>query len=220
MASFEGKNIISVYSNTHEYIYNEYFLKSYNKFLSKDFKLCATKIDQISKSGNYGTQEFNLMTLEKLRWIIKNIDVSNKNLLVFSDCDIQFFNLLNFNIADKDIMFQDDYYGYCTGFFICKQSNKVLSFFKEVENYMTQMNMKVNDQEATNNVLKYYQDVLVGYLPRNKYWTIANFLNGKIWIGQSFDCPKDIIMHHANFTIGIENKVKLLESVRNKMYEE
>jgi hypothetical protein len=56
----------------------------------------------------------------------------------------------------------------------------------------------------------------IGRLDRNKYWTIANYTGG-VWNGSiDFKVPENILVHHANWTIGTDNKIKLLNEVRLK----
>ena len=52
--------ILTFYSDTHKILYEDYFLKSYTKHLSKDFKLLEKKIDQISVSGDFASFGFDL----------------------------------------------------------------------------------------------------------------------------------------------------------------
>jgi hypothetical protein len=33
--------------------------------------------------------------------------------------------------------------------------------------------------------------------------------------GQKINMPKYLVMHHANWTVGIDNKLKLMKQVRN-----
>ena len=42
-------------------------------------------------------------------------------------------------------------------------------------------------------------------------------LQGREWDGdESFDVPDDIVLHHANYTRGIDNKFKLLDLVKQQ----
>jgi hypothetical protein len=147
--------IITFYSDTHKELYDT-FISSFNKNLSKDYKLYTRKIDQVSPSGEYNSKGFDLAMVEKLSWIIENIDTTDINTMVFSDCDVQFFRDIDFDIKDYDILFQHDYIekfnyswfngenklgkypNYCAGFFICKQTDKVKSFFQDVKNNLIQ----------------------------------------------------------------------------------
>jgi hypothetical protein len=215
--------ILTFYSDTHKILYEDYFLKSYKKHLSNDFKLLEKKIEQISPSGDFASFGFDLTMLEKIKWILENIDLEDEGYLVFADCDIQFFGNLEFDLRSHDILFQHDYYdrNYCAGFFVCKQNEKVLNFFNMVyDEFKASMNGKIDDQYVINNILKNRTlDLSSGFLPSDKYWTVAFSTNGNVWSNQPVTCPKTVIMHHANFTIGVDNKIALMDIVKNILEE-
>ena len=213
--------IITFYSDSHKILYEDYFLNSYNKYLSKDFTLFEKKIDQLSPTGDFASIGFDKTMMEKILWILENIDINDNNYLVFADCDIQFFKNLEFDLSSHDILFQSDFYenNYCAGFFICKQNERVFNFFKLVYDvFNSNMNGKIDDQAVINNLLNnnLELDLKFGLLPSNKYWTVGFSTGGIVWIGQDIVCPDEIIVHHANFTIGVNNKIELMNKVREK----
>ncbi len=118
-----------------------------------------------------------------------------------------------------DIVFQmdsDDIY--CAGFFICNQSYKVLNFFKLVRDELgRRFNGVIHDQIIINDLIRNNQHgIEVGKLDKNEFWTIANSIGG-VWNGTAeFNVPSNLIVHHANWTIGIDNKLKLLNLTRQK----
>jgi hypothetical protein len=204
--------LITCYSDSHESMFDKYFLPSFNSHLS-NYELKVKKLKQISSTGNYGSRDFNLTCKEKIRWILENFEIDSKEEVVYSDCDVQFFGKLDYFLGNNDILFQYDYNRYCTGFFIFKQTKTVLDFLLSVEK-MTSSGM--DDETASDGILKNHK-IVCGILPKEKYWTIGSITKGNVWTGQKFDCPKEIIMHHANWTVGIPNKLLLLEIVKCKM---
>jgi hypothetical protein len=216
------KKIITFYSDSHKEIY-DMFYKSYCKYLQDTFQLKVKKIEQVSPTGEYETEGFDLAMLEKIEWIIENIDLNDNNWMVFSDCDVQFFKNIEENLGEYDILFQEDIGSYCAGFFICKQNQKVLDFFKYVyETLKLNLNGKIHDQTVINYLLlnKLFTNIEAGLLNRNKYWTVANSNGGRVWNGEEINnVPNDIIMHHANFTVGINNKINLLNKIKTKVIE-
>lgn len=213
--------LLTYYTNSHKKIYELFFLPSYNEFLNEDFKLVNSEYDQITEDISYGTNGFNQTMIGKIEHILKNIDTDDKEPLVFSDCDVQFFqnisNDLKKEIEDYDIKFQDDIVCVCAGFFICKQNENVKFFFENVLNNLK--NSFINgydDQQIINSFLRSGKyNLKHGLLPKNKYFTVASSNNSKQWTGESFIIPKNILVHHANWTVGIENKLKLLEYVKS-----
>jgi hypothetical protein len=79
------------------------------------------------------------------------------------------------------------------------------------------MDGKIDDQAIVNNLLNNKSlnlDLAFGTLPHDKYWTIAFSTNGVVWDGQEVTCPNTVIAHHANFTIGMKNKINLMNTIK------
>jgi hypothetical protein len=217
------KKLITFYSNSHKEIY-DIFYNSYCKYLINDYNLSTLNIDQMSPTGEYESEGFDLTMLKKVEWIIENINTNDSDILVFADCDIQFFQNIEEDLGEFDIKFQEDIGSYCAGFFICKQNQKVLDFFKYVhETLKLNLDGKIHDQTIINHLLhnKIFTDINVGLLDKNKYWTVANSNGGQVWNGETINyVPKEIVMHHANFTVGIKNKLQLLNRIKEKICTE
>jgi len=212
--------ILTFYSDSHYKMFNDFFISSYDKYLSK-YELIVKKINQISPTGEYESFGFDTTMVEKLNLIIENIDINDGRFLMYSDCDVQFFSDLDFDLGDNDICFQQDgsVKNLCAGFFITKQNNSVLSFFIEVRQMLLDsLDGKIHDQKIINKLLNSgYDKIKVGVLPYDRYWTVAYGINNKMWHEDlDFEIPNTIISHHANFTVGVENKIKLLKLVKEK----
>ena len=212
--------IITFYSDSHSDIYHDFFLRSCQKYLS-NHKLIVKKIEQISPTGEFGSEGFDYTTIEKIKFIIENINLNDEEPLIYADCDIQFFNDIEYELKDNDILFQHDYHinNYCTGFFIAKQNQNVLDFFLKVkERFLNTIDGIINDQNVVNYIFREgYDKIKKNLLPSNKYWNCAFSTGGALWTGQELVVPPTIIMHHANFTLGVKNKYLLLEKVKNYM---
>ena len=212
--------LLTFYSNSHLEIYTNYFLPSFKKHLASSYELLVLNTEQLSPTGVWASPGFDVMMMEKIQWIIKNINLNDDSILVFSDCDVQFFGDLKFNLKNNDIMFQNDYNSHCAGFCICKQNLKTLNFFKLVEQeFKSLMNGQIDDQAIINKIiLQTTNDIKIGLLDSDLYWTVANSTKGAVWSDQPVVCPKTILMHHANWTIGIKNKIQLLQIVRDQIH--
>lgn len=212
--------ILTIYSDTHQQLYNDFFIKSINKFMPKA-NVISKKIQQMG-SGEYESEGFDLTMFEKIKFIIDCIDTNDNELMCYSDCDVQFFGEPNFNadLFENDISFQmDNENTYCAGFFIFRQTEKVRQFFQQVlKEFQLRLNGKIHDQIIINILIRNNQTfgLSIGKLNDSKYWTIANEVGG-VWKGDNkFEIPKDIIVHHANWVIGVANKISLMELVRYK----
>ena len=217
--------LLTFYSDSHKELYETFFLDSYNKYLKDSFELNAKHINQLSPTGDYGSAGFADTMLEKINHILDNIDLSDDNVLVFADCDIQFFTDFSDKIKEQlgefNIKFQTDVSCVCAGFFICRQNETVLNFFTDVKNELDKVRVnKVDDQQVINQFLNSgkYNAYKIGTLPKDEYFTVASSDHGaRRWNGETFDVPKNIVAHHGNWTVGLDNKFKLMNFVKNEV---
>lgn len=219
--------LLTFYSPSHEELYNKFFLESFFIHLSQNFQLIPKRIEQFSKTGNYGEDGFEESMIFKIEHILENIEVGSMDLMVFSDADVKFMGNIRphieGDIGHLDIAFQDDVTCLCAGFFICRQNQKVLDFFRMVYELMNS-NMKdgkmkngLSDQIIINHLYRNLQsDIKIGKLDGSKYFTVAQSNGPNQWNGEDFSIPDNILVHHANWTVGIENKKKLLLLSSNK----
>jgi hypothetical protein len=141
---------------------------------------------------------------------------------IFSDPDIQFFgdfyeDLLK-ESEGQDVVFQNDFGGGCnTGFFIARNTEPTRYLFRAMVQYLKHFS---NEQKAATefcfNQKKYYElkDLKWKLLP-TKYWTYGEFR--KTWNGtDDFQIPKDILLHHANWTDKFHLKSEMLNLVKDK----
>jgi hypothetical protein len=84
------------------------------------------------------------------------------------------------------------------------------------DNLIKNLNGTLHDQTMMNKMINDGYDLNHGILDSNLYWTVGFSTNGEVWNGQDINVP-NIIMHHANFTIGVNNKIKLMSLVRSKI---
>ena len=55
-------------------------------------------------------------------------------------------------------------------------------------------------------------------LPMEKFFTVGHVL-GMRWRKEvNFSIPQGILVHHASWTLGIENKINLLEIVKRRVH--
>lgn len=212
--------LLTFLSDSHRQLYDLFFYPSYIQHLSKDFELIVEYIDQLCPNGNFGDNGFDITMLKKIELINKHIDINSLDLLLFADIDVQFFKPINFSIlqSNNDIWFQKDYFNnyVCAGLFISKQNINTLTFFNLVYNQLKlKMNGKIDDQYIINEIKA---SINYKLLPSDEYWTVANSTNGIVWKPEmGFEVPKNIIAHHANWTIGVDHKIQLMNLVKEKL---
>ena len=128
----------------------------------------------------------------------------------------------------------------CTGFIVCLASEKTLKLWQDVRAGIGMENK--DDQDAVNKVLinnacgipylilrKFVSSPklapAVSSLGMNPYrikWRLlptryfgGGTLTARLWNpGCQLPVPKDIVLHHANWTVGLENKLAQLEYVK------
>jgi len=116
------------------------------------------------------------------------------------------------SMENKDIVCQlDDPHGnLCTGFFAVRANELTLQLWQEVHKAI---HIEHRDQYAFNRLIREMKAIRFGYLPAQFFG--AGTFNAKSWhMGQRFYIPKFPIMFHANWTIGVDNKIALLQQAR------
>lgn len=233
------------YSNTHERFFKDWFLDSFP--FERGVSLVVQKVPQVCKSGNLFSDGWREQMIEKQNFINECINCSAPSeVVVFSDVDVRFYGNfskdLTKELGDKDICFMRDHNsdatGRCGGFFALRVSERIKSFFSNVRSRLTShtdsnVTFETSEQSTINNLLRESPDIQWGYLPP-RYYThglytqgIENFSednqSGLWWENKTYEektnvfVPNDLLVHHANWSNGIENKIHLLEFVKGKI---
>jgi len=195
------------YTPSHELLYREYFLPS----VPTEFEVVAYQHEQECPTAVYHSVGWRQTVFKKIQLLITACKAHMGECFVFSDVDVQFFGpckeVLLRELGDLDIACQYDLYGqYCAGFFICRANAATLALFEKMRD-----DYGVSDQPTLN---KHISMCSAKFLS-SRFYTAAHSL-GSLWTGQDVDVPADILVHHANWTEGVQNKVRLLDLVRSK----
>lgn len=211
--------LYTFYSDSHEELYHNYFLKSFHEHnLGDSFELDVTKVDQ-KGNGDFGTDGFNATMVDKVAILQRAVEENPDQPFVFADCDIQFFSnfhddILSYLDDKTDMVAQSDNGTICAGFFIGRGTKVMKKFMDYIHKVTPQF---ANDQVAMN---AHKGRVRYKLLPQDKYFTIAKVNGGKVWNGETgFDLPENIMVHHANFTIGVPRKIELFDYIKQHMKE-
>lgn len=172
--------------------------------------------------GSYNEDNWNLTMKKKVEFIIDYLSIlKDDELLIHSDVDVVFYkpiknsiiNLMNTN--GKDILFQNDGCALCMGFFVCNNNKLILELMQYIHK---NLNNFENDQAALNQLIS-KTEIKFGILP-NQYYSYGP-LNGMTnWTPENkkeIVVPNDVILHHANWTVGVDNKLKLIEIIKQKI---
>lgn len=200
--------LYTIYTPSHKILYDNYFKKT----LPNEFELISMEIPQYCPTGSFYKDGWSETCFEKVKFFIKACEENRNEIFIFSDVDVQFFGeikkTLIEELGDFDIACQNDTgMYYCSGFFICRSNDRTMKMFKSMMD-----NYNKEDQTSLNENIHLCKSKFLS----SKFFTIAHITHN-VWKGEDVEIPKYILMHHANWTEGIENKIKLLNMVKNKM---
>ena len=210
--------IYTTFSKSHE-CFLPWFKTIYDVEPSAD--VTFYEIEQKCKTGEFKSEGWNDATAEKLKHIIQIFDEDKNDYFIFCDIDVQFFkpftHLIERVLQNHDIVFQNDYYGaQCTGFFFCRNTPQIKVVFEKALEINSQYR---DDQEAIQASLNLNNKNIRHALLPPEFFTFGMYYD--MWNGQdNFLLPKNIILHHANWALGIQNKLKLLQIVRDRFNKE
>jgi hypothetical protein len=158
--------------------------------------------------------------VRKVEWIIEAVEQHWNAFFLFSDVDVQFFGPVAEPILEAaerfDISFQRDTpSSLCTGFFVCRGNDATLDLWRKVLDRVRETNGFKHDQESMQQLIG-SSAVQWGFLPLTFFG--GGTFTSRIWKpGEDLPMPNEFVMHHANFTCGVPNKIKQLEFVRGKV---
>jgi hypothetical protein len=198
------------FSDSHK-IFLKYFLNTFP--FDEAINLSIKYIPQECPSAKYEAEGFDKSMKRKVAFINDSLEeLKNDDIFVFTDPDVIFIkpykNLFLEEMAEADIIFQSDLGSACMGVFACKVSEKIKFFFKDLYNNLDKFN---HDQDAANFLLNVKNYNLKIKLFSYKVFNYG-FLKGCRYEGEdTINFPNDIVLVHANYTVGVENKTKLIK---------
>lgn len=202
-------------TKSHDFMYKEIFYISVKKH-EPSCEIILNEYNQICLTGNYYDTGWRELMEKKIDIYLEAVNAEDL-FFIWSDVDIEFYQPFIDEcikeIGDYDIAFQGGTgptgeTEYCAGFFICKINKATKYFFKHLKNIYKQYPC---DQEAINHNINLVKAKTLSH----KFFNISE--QYREWAGQDLTIPKDIIMFHANYTIGAENKLKLLLKIKNEV---
>ena len=221
----EKIKLYAIYTPSHAILKDKWFLPS----IQDDFDLVIEFHKQTCSSASFMDTGWTSTTVKKVELIIRAIEENWGKIFIFSDVDIQFFapiqNKIEQLMKDKDMVIQKNHPNgqLCSGFFACRGNEKTLQLWQDAYKLMHN-NKEISDQKALNYCLRGKKSkenkykVIWDYLPSIFFG--AATLTGHGWKPKrKLPVPKNIVMHHANWTKGIKNKIAQLNYVRKIVKE-
>ena len=175
-------------------------------------------------SGDFMTSEFYDVQKFKIQTVLKYLADSSCSTIAYFDSDIVIrgnaIEAMQKAIGDHDICFQSDRGSFCSGMFIAKNNAKIVAFFTEVLNRLDYLKDSyvhtAADQTIINDMLKSKAiDLCFGFLD-DSFTTYGNInTEVRLWEGEEFVLDESVVAFHANFTIGTESKMRLMDYVKS-----
>ncbi len=159
--------------------------------------------------------------IRKVEVIIDAIVSHPGRVFVWSDVDAQFFapvtEWVEPALANCDIAFQIDAPGsmLCNGFFFCRGTESTLQLWRRTLEGLRPPENAGDDQALVRRFVHDTPGLRWGLLP--VAFCGGGTLMAHCWNpGDALPIPANAVMHHANWTIGVANKIAMCELVREK----
>jgi MoaA/NifB/PqqE/SkfB family radical SAM enzyme len=202
--------LITVCSASHDTLKDTWFLPT----LQDDYDVRTFPCD-VQGPGTYLQDDWTRAVVFKSATIVNAIEQNWGDVFVYSDVDVTFFaptkTTILERLGDKDIVCQlDDPSGtLCTGFFGIRANKATLGLWRSVHHAVAR---ERRDQFAFNRFVRESRDLRVGYLPRT-FFGPGTFAGRLVHAHERVYVPAAAVMFHANYTIGVDNKLRLLSQV-------
>lgn len=222
---------LTQYDRAFEPIYERHFLPSFHSTgLARGFELSAAKISN-EHFGAYGERNYLKSYRRKLEHVRDEVVANPGRLVVWSDADIRFYRPMGDIIkslasshdlgclADSAMKVENGVVKEgvcCTGLQFYVATPKIRGFLNEWLGRGRERDPGWRGwQEPFNETIRARGSNLKVAVLDSRFWTVGLVPPGRIW-DQSQPippAPKDLFLHHANYTIGVENKLILLDWV-------
>jgi len=211
-------NLYTFFTDSHSTLFNDYFKKSLS--VEPTVNLIAKEFEQECPTGEYRAEGWNKTMRKKVELIITGIEETWGDCFIHADCDViflqEFREKLIEELVDADIALQNDLTVCCAGFFIARSNDKTLNLFKTI---LENLDNFEDDQVALN----FYLPTVTARILSGEFYSIGLATGGRPYPGPYSDAellqhigPVNIRAFHANYTKGVENKIKLLNLIQQR----
>lgn len=198
--------IYTVYSETHEELFNNFFMESFNRVIGNNDLLHVKRSEQYG-NGSWLNKGWNRSMLEKVDLVIMaiNENIDKDGWFIHSDVDVIWvkdcIDLLHKELGDYDIAAQSDLGTLCFGFFAMRANKNTLKWLENIRaNVINSEDGRISTDQHTANETK---DMVKWKLLPNTFY---NRSMGPI--------PENLQVVHANYIIGVKNKIEFLKNIQ------
>lgn len=207
--------LYTFYTPSHKVFYKNYFLPT----AKKEFEVIShCHLKQYCNSASFSEDGWRETQYNKVLFWIDAVKENMGDVILCSDVDVQFLapckkDLTN-TMKGHDLVFQQNHPngGICSGFFMCRCSYKTENFLNIIAIRLKKVMHESGggEQFVMSDLFKEgWHGLKVGRLDLNKYWS-PRFKYEDV---SELDVPENILVHHANWTVGIDNKSDQLDYV-------
>lgn len=183
----------------------------------KEWTLATTELN-----GDFGQSSFNELTCKRAR-LIRRLMTERKDDVFVCDGDVHWFtkaSQLEIHAA-ADVQAQiDPDSGFCCGFMFLRNTEATKVLLDVWCSMMDGREGQTNDQMFFNSAFAHLKriDMTPKAAEFKGAWSYGRVLSAEekplnIWEGQAFKMPEKADAFHANYCVGVENKIKLLDYV-------
>lgn len=212
--------LYTFFTPSHKELKDDYFLPS----LQDDgLEIIVQECPQECPSALVFSEGWQKSMLRKVDMIIEAINDNWGDIFIYADIDTQYFgpisDIIRKEISNKDMVIQRDTPSgtMCAGFLACWANSRTLKLWQAVRNYMINSHSP-SDQKTLNKLLRHNKNnqfnMRWDYLPSEQFCGGGTFSASPWRPGKSLHIPLTLLMHHANWTTGTENKIEQLKYVR------
>lgn len=208
----DSVKIVACYSESHWPFVRDHFLPS----VPSGSELVLLKLPQDTLAGHYRDANRIRMANRKLEFLVR-LCRAEKDTFFFSDVDARFYAPLPPMPDDCDIAAQDDGEGgLCSGSLYVRPSIDTELLFSRARSFLSQFGG--HDQPAFGLALGCSSTTAVAKKLPHTFWSHGATEN-RIWEpGDPLPDPPDgIVVHQANWCLGVENKMALLAEVHRRV---
>lgn len=207
--------LFSYYTPTHARMFNNFLLKSIERF--NEYTIIVKKDAQICESGLYGTKGFNIQTFNKLDFVLSSNNWDSGEIAMFCDADVIFLKPTKDHVLgqmpEHDIIFQNDGGRCCTGFYVFRCNQKVKRFFEMAYSFRD----SYGDEQIC--ITEKIDGADIKYkLFGPEIWNLGFSDPTKVH-EQLTEIPKDILVYHANWLLGLDRKEKALQLCHDTFFK-
>lgn len=209
------------YTPSHEPLVQNWFLPSLK--VDPGIELVVTKWkEQTCQSARYYSKGWRETVVRKFDLLTRATQENWGKVFIYSDVDVQFFKPFACRaiecLGDQDVVLQRNRKTgqLCTGFIVCRGNSKTLELWQKGKELVLTGKAE-SDQPAVNMILRNSSKpspVRWGYLPWEEFFGVGVVCPERWSPGEPLKVPEPIRVHHANFAVGIPNKIEQFKLVK------